>query len=120
MERHSHDVELFAHMVRLGFSQAPVKHRQRSTAGSSQMFRNQMPRYEILSADAMATLDKGWRRLVTELGVEFMSQRALDLLAAAGQKVEDNNVKFDPEWILEQVAKAPREFDLQARNPANN
>jgi trimethylamine--corrinoid protein Co-methyltransferase len=83
------------------------------------MFRNQMPRYEILSEDAMATLDKGWRRLVTELGVEFMSQRALDLLAAAGQRVEENKVFFDPEWILEQVAKAPREFDVQARNPAN-
>lgn len=84
------------------------------------MFRNQMPRYEILSADAMATLDKGWRRLVTELGVEFMSQRALDLLGAAGQKVEGDKVFFDPDWILEQVAKAPREFDLQARNPAHN
>ena len=83
------------------------------------MFRNQMPRYEILSADAMATLDAGWRRLVSELGVEFMSQRALDLLAAAGQKVEDNKVFFDPEWVLEQVAKAPRSFDVQARNPAN-
>ena len=84
------------------------------------MFRNQMPRYEILSADAMATLDAGWRRLVSELGVEFMSQRALDLLGAAGQKVEDNKVFFDPEWILEQVAKAPRSFDVQARNPANS
>ena len=84
------------------------------------MFRNQMPRYEILSADAMATLDTGWRRLVTELGVEFMSQRALDLLGAAGQKVEGDKVFFDPDWILEQVAKAPREFDLQARNPAHN
>ena len=83
------------------------------------MFRNQMPRYEILSADAMATLDAGWRRLVSELGVEFMSQRALDLLAAEGQKVEENKVFFDPEWILAQVAKAPREFDVQARNPAN-
>ncbi len=80
------------------------------------MFRNRMPHYEVLSADAMATLDKGWRRLVTELGVEFMSQRALDLLAAEGQQVEGNNVKFDPDWILAQVAKAPREFDLQARN----
>ena len=84
------------------------------------MFRNQMPRYEILSADAMATLDAGWRRLVSELGVEFMSQRALDLLGEAGQKVEDNKVFFDPEWILEQVAKAPRSFDVQARNPANS
>ncbi len=84
------------------------------------MFRNRMPHYEVLSADAMATLDKGWRRLVTELGVEFMSQRALDLFAAEGQQVEGNNVKFDPDWILAQVAKAPREFDLQARNPENN
>src|SRR4051812_47366581 len=83
------------------------------------MFRNQMPRYEILSEDAMATLDRGWRRLVTEIGVEFMSQRALDLLGAAGQKVEGNKVVFDPEWILEQVAKAPREFDVLARNPEN-
>ncbi len=31
--------------------------------------------------------------------------------------VEDNNVKLDPDFVLEQVAKAPREFDLQARNP---
>nr|BFE87915.1 hypothetical protein GCM10020093_105160 [Planobispora longispora] len=34
-------------------------------------------------------------------------------------KVEENNVFFDPEFVLEQVAKAPREFDVQARNPAN-
>ena len=84
------------------------------------MFRNTMPRYEILSADAMATLDAGWRRLVSEIGVEFMSDRALDLFRKAGQKVEDNTVFFDPEFILEQVAKAPREFDVAARNPANS
>ena len=42
------------------------------------MFRNKMPRYEILSEDAMAKLDAGWRRLVTEIGVEFDSDRALD------------------------------------------
>ena len=28
-------------------------------------------------------------------------------------------MKFDPDWVLAQVAKAPREFDVQARNPAN-
>jgi len=84
------------------------------------MFVNRMPRYEILSADAIAVLDRGWRRIVSEIGVEFMSARALDLFRAAGQRVEENNVKFDPEFILEQVAKAPREFEIQARNPANN
>jgi trimethylamine--corrinoid protein Co-methyltransferase len=83
------------------------------------MFRNKMPRYEVLSADAMATLDTGWRRIVTEIGVEFMSGRALDLFRAAGQRVEDNTVYLDPDFVLEQVAKAPREFDVAARNPAN-
>jgi len=83
------------------------------------MFVNNMPRYEILSAEAMATLDRGWRRIVSEIGIEFLKPEALELFRAAGQTVEGDNVKFDPDWILEQVAKAPREFDVQARNPAN-
>jgi trimethylamine--corrinoid protein Co-methyltransferase len=82
------------------------------------MFVNSMPRYEILSEDAMATLDGGWRRIVSELGVEFLLPEAVELFRKAGQTVEGEHlVKFDPEFLLEQVAKAPREFDLQARNP---
>lgn len=84
------------------------------------MFQNKMPRYDVLSEDALSKLDGGWRRLVTEIGVEFMSDRALDLFRAAGQRVEDHTVFLDPDFVLEQVAKAPREFDVQARNPANN
>ncbi|MGZ4534632.1 MAG: trimethylamine methyltransferase family protein [Nocardioidaceae bacterium] len=84
------------------------------------MFRNTMPRYEILSEDAMAKLDAGWRRLVTEIGVEFDSDRALELFRQAGQKVEDQTVFLDPDFVLEQVAKAPAEFDVQARNPAHS
>jgi trimethylamine--corrinoid protein Co-methyltransferase len=80
---------------------------------------NKMPRYEILSEEAIETLDGGWRRIVSELGVEFLSDEALDLFRAAGQQVDEQNVKLDPEFVLEQVAKAPREFDLQARNPAH-
>jgi len=81
------------------------------------MFRNTMPRYEILSPDAIETLDRGWRRLVSEIGVDFMTERALELFRAAGQKVVDNTVFLDPEFVLAQVAKAPGEFDVQARNP---
>ena len=84
------------------------------------MFVNRMPRYEILSEEAMATLDKGWRRLVSEIGVEFASDRAISLLREAGQEIDGATVKFDPDFILDQVAKAPKEFDLQARNPENN
>src|SRR6202142_747665 len=76
-----------------------------------------MPRYEILDEAAMAELDRGWRRIVSELGVDFLHPEALAALEAEGQKVEGELVKFDPDWILEQVAKAPAEFTLQARNP---
>jgi trimethylamine--corrinoid protein Co-methyltransferase len=82
------------------------------------MFVNSMPRYEILSDEAMDVLDRGWRRIVSELGLEFLLPEAVELFRAAGQTVEgDHLVKLDPEFVLEQVAKAPREFELQARNP---
>jgi trimethylamine---corrinoid protein Co-methyltransferase len=84
------------------------------------MFHNRMPRYEILSEEAMATLDRGWRKLMTEIGVEFMDDRALELFRAAGQRVEEHTVFLDPDFVLEQVAKAPREFDVQARNPEHS
>ena len=81
---------------------------------------NSLPRYEILSENAMHVLDGGWRRIVSELGVEFTLPEAVEIFRAAGQKVEGEVVKLDPEFVLEQVAKAPREFDVQARNPERN
>ena len=83
------------------------------------MFRNVMPRYEILSPDAIAVLDKGWRRIVSEIGVQFAKPEAVELFRAAGQRTDGEVVYLDPEFVLAQVALAPREFDVQARNPAN-
>src|SRR5215469_9503203 len=83
------------------------------------MFRNVMPRYEILSPDAIAVLDKGWRRIVSEIGVQFAKPEAVHLFRAAGQRTEGEVVYLDPEFVLAQVALAPPEFDVQARNPAN-
>src|SRR5215472_7779789 len=83
------------------------------------MFRNTMPRYEILSPDAIAVLERGWQRIVSEIGVQFAKPEAVELFRKAGQTVDGDVVKLDPEFVLEQVAKAPREFDVQARNPAN-
>jgi trimethylamine--corrinoid protein Co-methyltransferase len=84
------------------------------------MFVNRMPRYEILSEEAMATLDRGWRRIVSEIGVEFILPEAVEVFAAAGQKTQDATVWLDPDFVMEQLAKAPREFELQARNRTRN
>jgi trimethylamine---corrinoid protein Co-methyltransferase len=81
---------------------------------------NELPRFEILDEAALAELERGWRRIVSELGIEFLHADALEYLRQAGQNVEGELVKFDPDWILEQVGKAPAEFTLQARNPERN
>ena len=84
------------------------------------MFRNTMPRYEILSPGAIEVLDSGWRRIVSEIGIQFAKPEAVELFRKAGQEVVDGDVvRLDPDFVLEQVALAPREFDIQARNPAN-
>ena len=84
------------------------------------MFVNRMPRLEILSEEALATIDAGWRRLIWEIGVQFDHTEALELFRRAGQTVEDDIVRLDPEFVIEQVAKAPREFRMRARNPAHD
>ena len=72
------------------------------------MFTNRMPRYEVLSQDAMATLDKGWRKLMTEIGVEFMDERALELFREAGQRVEEHTVFLDPDARVRRAGAQPR------------
>ncbi len=84
------------------------------------MFVNRMPHYEILSEDALAAIDAGWRRLISEIGVQFDHPEALELFRRAGQTVDDDIVRLDPEFVLEQVAKAPSEFHVRARNPAHD
>ena len=81
------------------------------------MFQNTMPRYEILSGDAIETLDRGWKRIVSEIGIRYLLPEAIELLRDAGQDVTDDVVKLDPEFVLEQVAKAPATFDWRGRNP---
>src|SRR6476469_10251515 len=65
----------------------------------------------------MATIESGWRRLISEIGVEFLHDDAVEMFRKAGQRIEDQVVHFDPDFVLEQVAKAPSEYDLVARNP---
>lgn len=84
------------------------------------MLTHRLPPVEVLSDESLAMLDAGWRRLVTEIGVEFLHPGALERFARAGQRVEGNVVRFDPDFVAEQVALAPARFTLHARNPARD
>ena len=76
-----------------------------------------MPRFEPLSEEALATIEGGWERLGSEVGVRFDHARAIELFQAAGQTVDGPVVRFDPGFLAAQAAFAPAEFSLHARNP---
>ncbi len=84
------------------------------------MFEHRLPPLEILSEESLETLERGWMRLVSEIGIEFLHDGACDLFRAAGQRVEDQVVFLDPDFVLEQLRTVPRRFTLQGRNPARN
>jgi trimethylamine--corrinoid protein Co-methyltransferase len=58
-------------------------------------------------------------RILAEIGLDVLHEDMRKLLAEAGQAVEGDRVRFDPEWVMARVAEAPRTFTLHARNPSN-
>src|SRR4051812_49150654 len=81
------------------------------------MFVNRLPRFEPLSEEALATIDRGVERLAAAVGVQFDHAEALSLFREAGQTVEGDTVRFDPGFLRAQAALAPSQFSLRARNP---
>src|SRR5437763_4414823 len=79
-----------------------------------------MPRWEVLGDEAMAAVERGWEHIVREVGVRFDHPRALQLFSDAGQTIKDDRVRFDPDFLRAQAARAPSSFTVAARNPARS
>jgi trimethylamine---corrinoid protein Co-methyltransferase len=77
---------------------------------------------EIVSADEIEAIHLASLRILREIGVEVLGDRAIDVLARAGASVdrERRNVRLDDGLVEELVALAPAEFTLHARNPARD
>ena len=80
--------------------------------------REQAP--QVLTEAQLQTIHDQAMRILSEIGTDVLHEDARRRLADAGQTVEDQRVRFDPGWVMEQVAKAPTTFTVQARNPANS
>jgi trimethylamine---corrinoid protein Co-methyltransferase len=74
---------------------------------------------EILSADQVKAVHVASLRILDEIGMEVLGERALDALAAAGARVDRSTrmVRLEPGMVESLVALAPHEFRLHARNP---
>ncbi len=70
------------------------------------MFVNEQPRFEVLAPESLEVLDAGWKRIVSEIGIEFLLPASLDLFRAHGQ-IRRATLPLDPAFVLEQVARAP-------------
>jgi trimethylamine--corrinoid protein Co-methyltransferase len=83
---------------------------------------NDYPRIEVLSADQVEAIHLASMDLLENQGMRVLHPGARDLLAKAGATVDDEGqmVRFDRAMVMEQVALAPEEFTLHARNPAKN
>ena len=73
---------------------------------------------EILSEDQVEAIHSASQQILEEMGIEVMSDQALDLLAAAGAEVDraDNVVRFDRALIKELIGKAPSQVTVTPRN----
>jgi trimethylamine--corrinoid protein Co-methyltransferase len=83
---------------------------------------NEYPRLEVLSADQVEAIHLASMDLLENQGMRVLHEGARALLAKAGASVDNDSqmVRFDRAMVLEQVARAPAEFTLHARNPARN
>jgi trimethylamine--corrinoid protein Co-methyltransferase len=75
---------------------------------------------EVFSADQLESIHDASLRVLEELGIEFMSPQALDVLARAGADVDRASgvVRFDRGLIAELLDKAPAQVTVTPRNPA--
>jgi trimethylamine---corrinoid protein Co-methyltransferase len=86
------------------------------------MITNNQPKYNYLPSDAVETIHETSLKVLERYGIEFNHPEAIDLLEHAGAEVdrESNLVKFPRELVLANLAKAPAEFALYARNSKHN
>ena len=72
---------------------------------------------EPLNEDGVKAIHLGAMEILEDIGLEILNVEARDILARAGCIVVGENVKFDREFIMEMINKAPSEFDITPRNP---
>ncbi len=75
---------------------------------------------EPLDEEAVQAVHDGAMRVLEEIGIEFLSEEAKQILGNAGCIVspDSDNVRMGRDFVMEQIKKAPSQFDITPRNPA--
>lgn len=81
-----------------------------------------VPYYEVLSEEGLATLEYNADTILEEIGIDFRDDpEALAILKAGGADVQGERVRF-PRGLCRKLVQdnAPRQFTQHARNPARS
>lgn len=76
--------------------------------------------FEYFSQKQVEDIHAATIQVLETVGVDFSYAPALEVLTRAGCRVDGERVYFPPKLVEAQVAKAPSEFTLHARNPEKN
>lgn len=79
-----------------------------------------MQYFELLSKDQVERVHEATLEIMEIVGLNFLYQPALEVLAKGGAKIQGSRVFFPRTLVAEQLKKPPSEFTLHARNPENN
>jgi trimethylamine--corrinoid protein Co-methyltransferase len=75
---------------------------------------------EPLNTDDLDKVHTQAMRILSEVGTEVHDDAMRKRLAAAGQKVEDTRVRWDPDFVMTQLGLAPESFTMTGRNPGRH
>ncbi len=84
------------------------------------MISREISALNYLKDEDLEKIHKASLAVLEKNGIKFHSEEAREILKKGGARVEGETVYFSPKMVMEQVALAPAEFTLQARNPENN
>ena len=77
------------------------------------------PPIEPVDADGIAAIHDASMRVLEDIGILFLNDTALDILAKEGCIVDHStkHVRMDRDWVMQQVQKAPSHITITPRNP---
>jgi trimethylamine---corrinoid protein Co-methyltransferase len=73
---------------------------------------------EPLGPEGVEAIHKGAMRVLSDIGIRFLNDEALEIFRKAGCKVIGETVFMDEDFVMEMVRKAPSEFTVTPRNEA--
>ncbi len=84
--------------------------------------RNPFPPIEVLSPEGIEKIHDGSMRILEQIGLEIVNDRARALMLEHGATVDSKTgyVCMDRELVMAKIATVPESFTLHARNPIHN